>query len=74
MPPPQELEGGPVYALRRRPVSEKLIDEGFRRLVVILASLVGLVLVGILLTVLWGSRDAMAEFGLSFLVVSDWEP
>ena len=64
----------PVYTLRRRPTLEKLIDGGFKRLVVVLASIVGLVLIGILITVLLGSREAMAEFGLSFLVVSDWDP
>ncbi len=74
VPPSHEQGAPPVYTLRRRPVSEKLVDEGFRRLVVVLASIVGLVLAGILITVLWGSREAMAEFGLSFLVVSDWDP
>jgi phosphate transport system permease protein len=35
---------------------------------------VGLVLLGILLTVLFGSREAVARFGLRFLVLSDWDP
>jgi phosphate transport system permease protein len=51
-----------------------LVDEGFRVLSVALASLVGLVLLGILLTVLFGSREAVARFGLRFLVLSDWDP
>jgi len=67
--PPNDL-----FALRRRPPQEKLVDEGFRVLAVVLASLVGLVLVGILLTVLFGSREAVARFGLKFLVLSDWDP
>ena len=50
------------------------MDEGFRVLSVALASLVGLVLLGILLTVLFGSREAVARFGLRFLVLSDWDP
>lgn len=50
------------------------MDQGFRQLAVVLASLVSLVLLGILLVVLFGSREAMARFGLSFLVVSDWDP
>lgn len=50
------------------------MDQGFRQLAVVLASIVGLVLLGILLVVLFGSREAMARFGLSFLVVSDWDP
>jgi phosphate transport system permease protein len=63
-----------LFVLRRRPPQEKLVDEGFRVLSVALASLVGLVLLGILLTVLFGSRDAVARFGLRFLVLSDWDP
>jgi len=63
-----------LFALRRRPPQERLVDEGFRVLSVALASLVGLVLLGILLTVLFGSREAVARFGLRFLVLSDWDP
>jgi phosphate transport system permease protein len=63
-----------LFELRRRPPQEKLVDQGFRQLAVVLASLVSLVLLGILLVVLFGSREAMARFGLSFLVVSDWDP
>ena len=40
----------------------------------VLASLVGLVLLGILITVLGGSREAMGQFGLGFLTTSDWDP
>ena len=67
-------ESTDLFALRRRPPQEKLVDQGFRQLSVLLASLVGLVLLGILLVVLFGSREAMARFGLGFLVVSDWDP
>jgi len=68
-PPPDDL-----FVLKRRPLQEKLVDTGFRQLSVALASLVGLVLLGILLTVLFGSREAVARFGLQFLVLSDWDP
>jgi phosphate transport system permease protein len=68
IPPPD------LFSLRRRPPQEKLVDEGFRFLSVALASLVGLVLLGILLTVLFGSREAVARFGLRFLILSDWDP
>jgi len=63
-----------LFELRRRPPQEKLVDQGFRQLAIVLASIVGLVLLGILLTVLSGSREAMARFGLRFLVISDWDP
>ncbi|MFM7652908.1 MAG: phosphate ABC transporter permease subunit PstC, partial [Vulcanococcus sp.] len=52
-----------AFALRRRPLQERLVDQGFRQLVVILASIVGIVLLGILLTVLGGSHQAMAAYG-----------
>jgi phosphate transport system permease protein len=67
-------ESTDLFLLRRRPPQEKLVDQGFRQLSVLLASLVGLVLLGILLVVLFGSREAMARFGLGFLVISDWDP
>ena len=50
------------------------MDQGFRQLVVLLASIVGIVLLGILLTVLAGSRQAMGAYGLSFITTSDWDP
>jgi len=65
---------GDLFALRRRPPQEKMADQGFRWMTIVLASLVGLVLAGILLTVLMGSREAMGRFGFQFLVLSDWDP
>ena len=50
------------------------MDQGFRWVVIALASIVGLVLLGILLTVLNGSRSAVATYGLGFLITSDWDP
>ena len=50
------------------------MDQGFRQLVVVLASIVGVVLLGILFTVLHGAEEAMADYGLGFLVSSEWDP
>ena len=63
-----------LFTLRRRPTSEKLIDVGFRQLVIVLASLVAIILLGILLTVMHGSEEAIRQFGLGFLVKSSWNP
>ena len=63
-----------AFAFRHRPPQEKLVDQGFRQLVVVLASLVGVVLLGILLTVLSGSEQAIAQYGLGFLTSSEWDP
>jgi phosphate transport system permease protein len=51
-----------------------MLDRGFQRLGVVLASVVGVVLLGILLTVVGGAQEAVARFGLNFLTSSDWDP
>ena len=63
-----------LFALRRRPLSERWLDLGFQRAVVALAAVVGLLLLGILLTVVGGAREAIGSFGLSFLTTSNWDP
>jgi len=63
-----------LFQQRRRPAWELLVDRGFQKLVVVLASVVGLVLLGILITVLGGAREAIGRFGLSFLTTSNWDP
>jgi phosphate transport system permease protein len=63
-----------LFTQRRRPVWELMLDRGFQRLVVVLASVVGVVLLGILLTVVGGAQEAVARFGLNFLTSSDWDP
>ena len=63
-----------LFALRRRPLSERWLDLGFQRAVVALAAVVGLLLLGILLTVVGGAREAIGSFGLSFLITSNWDP
>ncbi len=62
------------FTLRRRPLRERLLDQGFRQLMVLLASIVGIVLIGILFTVFGGARQAMASYGLGFITTSDWDP
>ena len=63
-----------LFRLRRRPWAEKMTDQSFKWVATLLASLVGLILAGILLTVLAGSRTAMTSFGLGFLTTSNWNP
>jgi len=63
-----------LFALRRRPLRERWLDLGFQRAVVALAAVVGLLLLGILLTVVGGAREAITSFGLSFLTTSNWDP
>ena len=63
-----------LFALRRRPARERLLDRGFQQLAVALASVVGLVQLGILLTVVGGAKEAIGRFGLAFLTTSNWDP
>jgi phosphate transport system permease protein len=62
------------YLLRRRTWGERLVDHGFKRLSFVLASLVGIVLLGIFLTVFSGAQQAISDLGVGFLVRSDWDP
>ena len=63
-----------LFLQRRRPFWELLVDRGFQKLVVLLAAVVGVVLLGILITVLGGAREAIGRFGLGFLTTSNWDP
>ncbi|MFM7677182.1 MAG: phosphate ABC transporter permease subunit PstC [Synechococcus sp.] len=63
-----------AFTLRRRPFFERFLDTGFRQLTLVLASVVALLLLGIFLTIAQGAREAIADFGLRFLVTSAWDP
>jgi phosphate transport system permease protein len=62
------------YRLRKRPVSEKLVDVGFKNLAISLASIVALILFAILLVVFQGGLPAMVRYGWQFLITSNWNP
>jgi phosphate transport system permease protein len=51
-----------------------LVDAGFRHLTRLFAFLVFILLAGILVSLVYGSRDSLAEFGLAFLWTNDWDP
>lgn len=63
-----------LFTLRRRPVSEKLLDQAFKQATLLLASVVAIVLFAIFITLVKGAREAMADFGLRFLATSAWDP
>ena len=63
-----------LYRLRHRPPTEKLVDVGFKNVVVILASMVALILFAILLVVFLGGLESMGRYGWSFLTTSNWNP
>ena len=62
------------YRLRKRPVSEKLVDVGFKNLAISLASIVALLLFAILVVVFQGGLPAMVRYGWQFLITSNWNP
>ena len=63
-----------MFTLRRRPAAEKWVDLGFRQLTLCLAAMVAIVLLAIFITVFQGGREAMGQFGLTFLTSSAWNP
>jgi phosphate transport system permease protein len=63
-----------LFTRRLRPASERFLDLVFRQLSLGLAAVVAIVLLGIFLTLIQGSHEAVATFGLSFLTTSAWDP
>src|SRR5690606_21332764 len=51
-----------------------LVDAGFRHLTRLFAFFVFILLAGILASLVYGSRDSLAEYGLPFLWTNDWDP
>ncbi len=62
------------FLLRRRSNSEKIVDKGFKSLVILMASMVAILLFGIFLVVFGGSIESIGRYGLAFLVTSEWNP
>jgi phosphate transport system permease protein len=63
-----------AFTLRRRPASEKLVDNGFRQFTFVLAAMVAGILLAIFVTVCTGALEAIRSFGWSFLTTSAWDP
>ena len=63
-----------LYRLRHRPPGEKLLDNSFRSLVMILALMVALILLGIFVIVGSQAWEALKTFGINFVFSSTWDP
>ena len=63
-----------LYKLRHRPPSDKLVDIGFRNLVVVLALMVAIILIGIFIIVGSQATEAIKAFGLNFVISPKWDP
>ncbi|QNJ08934.1 ABC-type phosphate transport system permease component [Synechococcus sp. Minos11] len=63
-----------LYKLRHRPPSDKLVDNGFKNLVVLLALMVAIILIGIFIVVGSQAAEAIKAFGLNFVLSSKWDP
>lgn len=64
----------PPFRNRRRLLSERMLDQGFRLLVTALACSVGIILLWILWIIVHESLPAIGRFGISFLTTSAWDP
>ncbi|WP_320664501.1 phosphate ABC transporter permease subunit PstC [Prochlorococcus sp. MIT 1223] len=62
------------FQLRRRQLTEKLIDIGFKNLAIAMAWMVAVILFAILVVVFYESTESMGKYGLKFLTTSDWNP
>ena len=62
------------FQLRKRSSSDKLIDIGFKNLVIAMASIVAIVLFSIFAVVYHESSDSISRYGLRFLFSSAWNP
>ena len=51
-----------------------LVDAGFRQLTRLFAFLVFMLLAGIMVSLLYGSRESLFAHGVSFLWTNDWDP
>ena len=62
------------FTLRLRSPSDKWIDSGFKNLSVAMAATVAIVLFAILLIVFIESKASIQNYGLNFLITSEWDP
>ncbi len=62
------------FQLRKRTASEKLVDGGFKNLVIAMASTVAIVLFSIFAVVYYESTESISRYGLRFLFSSAWNP
>ena len=62
------------FTLRLRSSSDKWIDSGFKNLSVAMAATVAIVLFSILLVVFLQSKASIQNYGLNFLITSEWDP
>ncbi len=64
----------PPMFQRRRDPNERRLDQGFQWLTLVMASTVGVLLLGILWVIGSQSRQAIGLYGLPFLFTSAWPP
>ncbi len=62
------------FTLRLRSSSDKWIDSGFKNLSVAMATTVAIVLFSILIVVFIESKASIQNYGLNFLITSEWDP
>ncbi len=62
------------FTLRIRSKADQWIDSGFKKITISMAAMVALVLFSILLVVFLESKPSIQNYGINFLITSDWDP
>ncbi len=62
------------FQLRTRSTSDKIVDIGFKNIVITMASMVAIVLFLIFVVVYYESTESISKYGLKFLYSSAWNP
>ena len=62
------------FDLRTRSTTEKMVDAGFKNLVISMASIVGIVLFSIFAVIYYESTESISKYGLRFIFSSQWNP
>ena len=72
LPPADAVEAGTPTPLQKN--QNALMDALFKNLTRTFAFLVFILLAAIMLSLVYGSRETISEYGLSFLWTNDWDP
>ena len=62
------------FLLKKRPLTEKLADKGFKIFSLLMASSLSILLLAIFVVIFYESLDSMNRYGIDFLITSEWNP
>ncbi len=62
------------FFLKKRSLTEKLVDKGFKIFALLMASSLSILLLAIFFVIFYESLDSMNRYGIDFLTTSEWNP